>query len=155
MAVTVRGTDILFNDGTTQSTAAGAGVPSSFGAVGTVALLCYFGTANLAAGDSVAGSDLRYSTGRSFTPTYSGRYNTVFLEGTDSGGTPYARISYSLWSGYKVVAGNVGYAAPSNTAALSGTWRALEQMVGRQTTYAGYDNTTTTNWGLVHCVRIA
>ena len=60
MPITVSGTQITFNDATTQSTAAVA-APASFGAVGTVtmALIQYASTNQvIAAGDTYAGSAL-------------------------------------------------------------------------------------------------
>jgi hypothetical protein len=60
MPVTVRNTDILFNDGTTQSTAAGA-IPTAFGAVGTYVVAFRAVAADVAAGATVAGSELRHS----------------------------------------------------------------------------------------------
>ncbi len=61
MAVTVGGTSITFNDGTTQTTAASA--PSTaFGAVGTYALLMNASNTNNVNVDvTVAGSTLRYN----------------------------------------------------------------------------------------------
>lgn len=68
MPVTVRNADILFNDGTTQTTAAGAPTTAqvlsatagaSFGAVGTYAVLLMGVNTNLATGATIAGSSLR------------------------------------------------------------------------------------------------
>jgi hypothetical protein len=58
MPVTVRNTDILFNNGTTQSTAA---TPDStdFGGVGSYAVLMMAADNNLAVGGTIAGSSLR------------------------------------------------------------------------------------------------
>ena len=73
MAVTVRGTDILFNDGTTQSTAAGAitttsvlnaTAGASVGAVGSYAYLVSAVTGATAPGGTKAGSSLRYASSR-------------------------------------------------------------------------------------------
>jgi len=71
MAVTVRGTDILFNDGTTQNTAGGAvntttvlnaTAGASVGAVGSYAYLyAIFGSGTKQPGTTVAASSLRYS----------------------------------------------------------------------------------------------
>lgn len=59
MATTLRGNDILFNDGTTQSTAA-TGTPTTYGAVGTYVTAFYSLaiSGSLAAGTTVAGSTL-------------------------------------------------------------------------------------------------
>ena len=70
MPVTVRGTDILFNDGSTQNTAAGsvtttavlnATAGASVGAVGTYACLRIVASVQVSPGGTVAGSSLRYS----------------------------------------------------------------------------------------------
>jgi hypothetical protein len=70
MPVTVRNTDILFNDGSTQSTAAGAvtttavlnaTAAASVGAVGTYAFLGETLTTNTVPGGTRAGSGLRYA----------------------------------------------------------------------------------------------
>lgn len=71
MAVTVGGTSITFNDGTTQSTAAGAvtttavlnaTAAASVGAVGTYgALVPTFGDFTYNPGATIAGSSLRYA----------------------------------------------------------------------------------------------
>jgi hypothetical protein len=72
MPVTVRNTDILFNDGTTQSTAAGAPTTAqilnatagaSAGAVGTYADLKFNSVVAAMFGTTAAGSNLRYSSG--------------------------------------------------------------------------------------------
>jgi hypothetical protein len=71
MPVTVRNTDILFNDGTTQSTAAGAvtttavlnaTAAASVGDVGSYAFLVEASTnaSNRTVGSTLAGSSLRY-----------------------------------------------------------------------------------------------
>jgi hypothetical protein len=72
MPVTVRNADILFNDGSTQSTAAGAPTTTqvlnataaaSAGAVGTYALLFRNNNALTSFGDTLAGSGLTPSDG--------------------------------------------------------------------------------------------
>ncbi len=73
MAVTVRGTDIVFNDGTTQSTAnnlpanttnvLNATAGASAGAVGTYGLMWQpFTTSSYAPGQTIAGSYLRFAS---------------------------------------------------------------------------------------------
>jgi hypothetical protein len=60
MTVRVRGGDIVFNDGSTQSTA--AATPSTdFGVVGTYAILMHAVNSDLAQGATIAGSSLRHS----------------------------------------------------------------------------------------------
>lgn len=58
MPVTIRNTDILFNNGTTQSTAA-TPVSTDFGAVGTYAVLLNATESDLAVNGTRAGSQLR------------------------------------------------------------------------------------------------
>lgn len=74
MAVTVGGTSITFNDGTTQSTAAGAvtttqvlnaTASASVGAVGSYAFLAHASGGIVNIGSTIAGSSLRYSGGAS------------------------------------------------------------------------------------------
>jgi len=70
MSVTIRGSDILFNDGTTQSTAAGvvntttvlnATAGAGAGAVGTYALMKSNNGTAVSVGNQKAGSDLRFA----------------------------------------------------------------------------------------------
>lgn len=86
MTITVAGTSITFNDGTTQTTAAGipttaqvlsATAGASVGAVGTYAFLLVNNAANfsVSAGSTSAGSSLRYAGNNSSTvyvQTFSG-----------------------------------------------------------------------------------
>jgi hypothetical protein len=126
MPVTVRGTDILFNDSTTQSTAA-TGVPSSFSAVGSIMLVANFSTSSLLVGGTIAGSSLLY------TPIgATAGASLVVLEG----GVPGVRWA-ALVDGriYGSRTGNIGAFQPSNTATLSGTWRVLSPMAARSSIY--------------------
>lgn len=94
MPITVGGTTITFNDGTTQSTAGGAPTTAqvltatagaTVGAVGTYAYVGSTSAANVAAGGTIAGSSLRYVS-------IVGSSNTWFAFPTNvgfgSGGTP-------------------------------------------------------------------
>lgn len=70
MPVTLRNTDILFNDGTTQSSAAGS--TTVLDAVGCVAMFWYSGGSNLTAGSTISGSNLfRFTTIAGSDSTYS------------------------------------------------------------------------------------
>ena len=60
MPVTLRNTDILFNNGTTQNTAAVA-ASTDFGGIGSYALLLNAANSNYGIGTAVAGSTLRYN----------------------------------------------------------------------------------------------
>jgi len=115
MAITVSGTSITFNDGTTQTTA-GGGAPTtaqvlnatagaSVGAVGTYAWLGETATTATAAGSTRAGSALRYAgilTNTSYTATVITGVTSV-----GAGGTP------------------------------AGTWRAMGRSYGDATPYYG------------------
>ena len=126
MPTTLRNTDILFNDGTTQSTAA-TGVPSSFSAVGSIMLVANFSTSSLLVGGTVAGSSLLY------TPIgATAGQSTVTLEG---GGTPTVWNALTLGRILGSRIGNAGAYQPSNTTALSGTWRVLSPMGARYSIY--------------------
>lgn len=81
MPVTVRGTDIRFNDGTTQSTASGnaqvnttsvlnATAGASYGAVGTYVFARRAATGQIAPGSTIAGSGLNAAVVG--MPTYGG-----------------------------------------------------------------------------------
>ena len=114
MAVTVGGTSITFNDGTTQSTAAGAVTTTavlnatagaSLGAVGSYSFLVRSTNGNFTyePGVTVAGSALRYTGAVAVRATsaypagtwrcmaYS--YNTEFCGGANVSGTLFLRIS--------------------------------------------------------------
>jgi hypothetical protein len=110
MPTTIRNLDILFNDGTTQSTASFS-VPSSFGAVGTVtmALIQYTSTnQTIAAGDTYAGSALLRQVDAA------NNYGSVqYLHGLyndNANPTVYGTSYYSL---------------STTSLSLSGTWRVL------------------------------
>jgi len=146
MPVTVRNTDILFNDGTTQSTAA-VGVPAHLG-VGSQITAYNFGTSNLLPGDTVAGSSLLRVTGGSYDPS-SPTSGTIWLEG---GGT-VAAAPFLRMFGQR--GGNVGAFQPSNTATLTGTWRALNHARARGVSYDPYNPATAVNYPGVAVVRIS
>lgn len=131
MPTTLRNTDILFNDGTTQSTAA-TGVPSSFSAVGSIMWLVNWSTSNLFPGNTVAGSALLYVTGGTKSSTQ------FILEGSPPGGTSWSPTN--TMNGVRT--GNVGAYQPSNTSTLSGTWRVLSATVSRSSSYDGSYNMT-------------
>jgi hypothetical protein len=91
MAITVSGTTITFNDGTTQSTAASSGAPTtaqvlnatagaSVGAVGTYGFFYTTAVSVVSPGGTIAGSNLSYSGG------FSG--GNTFSPGAGGGGAP-------------------------------------------------------------------
>ena len=147
MAVTVRGTDILFNDGTTQSTAASSAKFDATDSVGSIMPLhCTYNT-GLNVGSSISGSYLFRRT--------SGVPNT-------------SNHASASWGNYL---GNLGYAVPpagdlrNRTSAfsfsgagtsftfspMSGTWRLLIANV--LPIFDGYYSTT--QMWTVLAIRIA
>jgi hypothetical protein len=75
MPVTVRGTDILFNDGSTQSTAA-TGASTTFGAVGTYVM----------AGTFASNGTVTLTSGATYTPgTAQGQIRSVATTTFNSG----------------------------------------------------------------------
>jgi hypothetical protein len=137
MPVTVRNTDILFNDGSTQSTAAGAVTTAavlnatagaSFGGVGTYAVLMMAANTNLAAGATIAGSSLR----------------DVGIGGQTQLSTPY--------NGGQTVSGP---SYPFGGTAMSGTWRKMSAGVthGTYAVPAAY-GTMTTAWAWAYALYL-
>ena len=133
MPVTVRGTDILFNDGSTQSTSA---VPSSITAIGTVLFAANYTTTDFQIGSTIAGSSLLYSTSY-FTSALNPQ--TALLEKSTF---YYVQItSTGLITGDR--SGNTGIFQPNNTLFLTGTWRILNVVLARRVTYDTTYNYTT------------
>ena len=111
MAVTVGGTSITFNDGTTQTTAA-SGPPTTWNTVGSVAAFLYTGTSIIFAGNTVSGSYLFYVSAR-------GSSNIEI--------TPFARTyGTNVLNPGRTTAVSFG-SAPNNITftPVGGTWRAL------------------------------
>jgi hypothetical protein len=108
MAITVGGTAITFNDGTTQSTAAGS-FPTTIGAVGSYLVMLYVPGSNLALDATTAGSNLRYNYTAS-TPVSSIPLGQVLIASNPMALVMAAGSSYTA-----------GGTAPS------GTWRKMTQ----------------------------
>ncbi len=114
MPITVGGTVITFNDGTTQSTAGGAPTTAqvlsatagaAVGDVGTYATCVKINTGGLAVGATVAGSSLRFAQGAGFTLNCGSWQST-----NPGGGTPYSTAPSGTWRcmGYLVTGGTAG-----------------------------------------------
>ena len=120
MPVTVRGTDILFNDGTTQSTAAPPAVPSSYGAVGTVIIgLVQLTTLNavISEGTTFAGSSLRR------TPDSANNGNRV-----DTLNWGFEFNEFQTFN-------PISFWGSAVTLSLSGTWRTLTRLKNANANY--------------------
>lgn len=132
MAVTLQGTQIVFNDGSTQA----SGISNEFGGVGTYGMFICANTADVGIGGTVAGSSLRYG--------FSGNVNTT--PGWSGGVSPNG-----LFGGRsRAPAG--GYDGGGSS--LSGTWR---KMSAGGTFYSfpdGYGGTVY-YWMVAFWVRIA
>lgn len=145
MPVTVRGTDILFNDGTTQSTAASV-VPSDVTVVGAIIMGAINTTTGVKPGDTIAGSNVW--TPNAYVGTIDGLYfsnGTVTLglgsPNTCWGATPsHNAFLYNLAAirVRRMASGNTGFLTPLGSTSYSGTWRILGFAAPRASTFDGY-----------------
>jgi hypothetical protein len=138
MPTTLRNTDILFNDGSTQSTAAagGGGVPANL-AIGSIAMVYNFSRNKYNQGDTLPSANVGYVSA-SATGTYS------------LGNTPFAQ-NFVIRAGNVTVPGSpIGTDIPTTTA-LPGTWRSLSAFT--PAAYYSYENHTRCGPGLA--IRIA
>jgi hypothetical protein len=131
MPVTVRNTDILFNDGTTQTTAAGA-IPTDFGAVGTYAVLMMAANNNLATNGTIAGSSLRFN--------YSANSSSLSSGGNHS---PFQGSVFHTVNSYN-----------GGGTSVSGTWRKMSTGQTYRQNSDAYGNLSW-NWQLALYVRIS
>lgn len=139
MPTTLRNTDILFNDGTTQSTAA-TGVPSSITAVGSIVVAANGTTSRILPGGTVAGSSLFYPTTVTSWQTFGSQDQqpNVF-----AGSTTFTAAGSAVFGGAnRSSSGNTGWLAPEGHTALSGTWRSLSWATARGSQYDGCFNVT-------------
>lgn len=126
MAITISGSTVTFNDGSTQST---TGNPQSYDAIGSTVIAYYIPASSVSADTNVAGSNLR------FRPTSSYPHNT-----TDIWTLPIATLQQSgfvglantqVWSFNQQSGGNSTWRDPSAAylagggTSLSGTWKKL------------------------------
>ena len=137
MPTTLRNTDILFNDGTTQSTAAGSSIPAAFGDVGTITFAGNTTTLNYVFGATIAGSSLRYQT------TVVSWIQPFRSEGPGTGALPSSNFSYVIGgTSTRVNTGNTGYLVPGGSTALTGTWRNIGGPCSARASYVDtYGNT--------------
>lgn len=140
MAVTVRGTDILFNDGTTQSTAAGTSAKfDASDSIGSVQVLYYSGgpgsttSTQKKNGDTISGSYLFRST------SAAAGYGTGTTSATNSA-IALLHISGSSRINQTTAFSSQAYPSGTWTATpATGTWRFLSSCFGAM--YDGYSMT--------------
>lgn len=151
MPTTVRNTDILFNDGTTQSTAASP-APSSYLAVGTVMYVINNTTSNYVAGSTIAGSSLLY---QSSVSGYGGAASPAgyFGENTTQS-QPYTFYAYANGTAFRRATGNPGFVLVGSSA-LSGTWRIVWPVRARAYYYDFAYNQNASDATFTLAVRIA
>lgn len=128
MPTTLRNTDILFNDGTTQSTAAGA--PSSATAIGSVMYAANGTTSSIQVGTSVAGSSLFYPA----TVVTFSQGNTAAIYSTSGSAFNMTSLRAS-----NTGTGNPGFGLPG-ASTLPGTWRSITPAAVRVYSYDGNYN---------------
>ena len=135
MATSINSSGITFPDATTQTTAAG-GIPA-FSAVGSIAMLYFINASGatttsslyeIAAGDTLSGSSLRYISLATGWKTWNGSYGYV------NGQTNF-RFSNVAISAYLQ-----GATQTNGVTALSGTWRVLQGGVACQYYDEGCNN---------------
>jgi hypothetical protein len=142
MPTTLRNTDILFNDGTTQGTAATL-VPSAFNAIGAIVYAINFSASNFFPGNTAAGSNFLIVTGFSATPVgvvIGG--GEALLEGSPTTLNTQYYFSDSNGSIVGRRVGNIGAYQPGNTATLPGTWRVISGVRQRQVFFSDYEGVT-------------
>ena len=143
MPVTVRNTDILFDNGTTQSTAA-VSPSTDFGGLGSYAVLMMAANTNLAVGATIAGSSLRYN------PNYGGvsaEYATTVAQYLLN--NPFVKATPSA-AGVRTRGSNT---YDGGGTALSGTWRKVSP--GPTYIYAATGYGTYIGWADALYVRIS
>lgn len=137
MPVTVRGTDILFNDGTTQSTAAG-GVPA-FGAVGSLGWFLCSSTSAAVPNSTISGANLFYISALPGSTVDASNPPVISLSATGD------RRNAS--SGFSATCPSINPSVNSTFTNLSGTWRLISHYRSK-TFYDSYLGQTVLMGGL-------
>jgi hypothetical protein len=113
MAVTVRGTDILFNDGTTQNTAPSTPI-STFtgtGTVGDIAIALCTTASSVTPGGTVSGANLFRISSLNMSNNTGGQLANSFQSATPGGDFRNKTAAFTL--------------GRTNFSPMSGTWRVL------------------------------
>jgi len=130
MSITISGSTVTFNDGSTQTT---TGTPPSYDSVGSTLMAYYIPASSVNADVNVAGSNLR------FRPTSSYPHNTTDIWSlTDTVKVQYGYTGISnmqIWSFNQQSGGNSTWRDPAAAylagggSSLSGTWKKLTPQV--------------------------
>lgn len=127
---------------------------TTFGSVGTYAVLAYAGTSNVFSGDTVSGSNLYAAN--AITSGGTSFYYTDGSAASNKNTTSTNSIQPSLYT--RSAPGNVGQQPPSGCTAQSGTWRLVGfACAAPVVTYytAGGDNYTQTIGPIATFVRVS
>ncbi|CAB4126298.1 hypothetical protein UFOVP70_42 [uncultured Caudovirales phage] len=150
MSLTISGTTITFNDGSTLDST------STFNAIGSHAIAVISTASNLLPNTTIAGSSCYYPT--TITTWNSNLYTQG--SGVTNPYTVYPNASTGQFTSNSVAqfsSGNIGVQPPAGHSALSGTWRILSFVKARA--YAYYNccgaNTSYTTYGQALIVRVS
>jgi hypothetical protein len=136
MPVTVRGSDVLFNDGTTQATSF---IPSSYSGLGGYIIAALNITSAVKPGDTVAGSSLYVLN---TITTVTANWNLQSQGTTANPTTRWEVGGTGQGQATQATTGNVGYQVPAGASTQSGTWRVLWPIPQRRVIYDFCGNTT-------------
>ena len=165
MPITVSGTNIVFNDATTQTTAFTSAVTSLNGQTGAVVTTT---NNNIGASQVVAhvSTSVGYITGTTlagsslYSPTslvgyWTGNPTYPILDGNVSGNKPSTILFRSDNRINQNTNGNVGIQTPRGCTTLSGTWRCMDSMDRASSSYDSKNNNTSQAYPLAMWVRVS
>lgn len=135
---------------TVTNTSVNAG--TGLGDIGSYARLAYCTTANVIAGNTVSGSNLRYQS--TISNTALAGFPAMFSEGNGTT-LPWTDWYYGQNIVTKSNSGNTGIQTPAGSTAMTGTWRAMESVRGAQFAYDSCGNNTNSDYVMALFVRIS
>lgn len=143
MTITISGTTLTYNDGSATQSA------STFGSVGTYAIVGLYSTSSLKSGDTIAGSSLAYISGTILVYLPNQSNQTMYLSGygyTNPGKWTIMTAYNQYWDrqGTNFNGTQFSDTIGSGASTLSGTWRAMNNAVRYryETSYDGYAYTS-------------